>query len=683
MANPEHLAILKQGPIKWNKWREENPDIMPDLKEVTIGYMNLSEVNLRKAYLERADLKGTELKRANFQEANLLKAELQRADLERANLQGVYLEGASLKGAYLEGASLKEAILIEADLSGADLKGANFNGADLSKANLKGANLKSAIFRGACLHGANLLDTTWLSEEQFGDTNVSGADLPEEIKDFKRTKTVEELSASSRNLFLTGLLTCLVSWLTIASTTDAQLLANSASLSLPVISTKIPIVGFFWIAPILLFAFYLYFQFNLQRLWEGLSELPAVFPDGVSLDKKYSTWLFNIRVFVYFSNLKNKRPPLFKLQLFLTSLLTWWSVPFVLYLFWGRYLCRHDIIVTIVQVSILTLSLLAGFYFYFLSCSTLRAEKEKIPFRNKNLIGSTMCIGALALILISYSLRTGIGLLPYFMPIRVITNIGIKTNIDISNMDVSIKPENWLALSKEKDSYLWVKGADLSNRNLRNLIGSNAFLINANLEKADLMLAVLSDADLRNANLTQVNLMKANLSGANLSGANLMKANLSGANLSGANLKNAVLKEANLRSANLSGADLSWTDFELADFGEKKIGDIKSGFGTERPANLAEANLTCANLTYADLNKVNMSGANFFRTILMKADLCGADLLDAKNLTIGQLSMSFSLGGAKIDPALETQIKEKFPKLLGFRGFMWRIYYKNKWLKEN
>jgi hypothetical protein len=31
MINPEHLAILKQGVEIWNKWREENPDIMPDL----------------------------------------------------------------------------------------------------------------------------------------------------------------------------------------------------------------------------------------------------------------------------------------------------------------------------------------------------------------------------------------------------------------------------------------------------------------------------------------------------------------------------------------------------------------------------------------------------------------------------------------------------------------------------
>ena len=44
MANPEHLAVLKQGVEAWNTWRQANPDIEPDLSEV-----NLSEVDLRGA----------------------------------------------------------------------------------------------------------------------------------------------------------------------------------------------------------------------------------------------------------------------------------------------------------------------------------------------------------------------------------------------------------------------------------------------------------------------------------------------------------------------------------------------------------------------------------------------------------------------------------------------------------
>ena len=32
MANDEHVALLKQGVAAWNAWRNENPDIVPDLR---------------------------------------------------------------------------------------------------------------------------------------------------------------------------------------------------------------------------------------------------------------------------------------------------------------------------------------------------------------------------------------------------------------------------------------------------------------------------------------------------------------------------------------------------------------------------------------------------------------------------------------------------------------------------
>jgi hypothetical protein len=74
--------------------------------------------------------------------------------------------------------------------------------------------------------------------------------------------------------------------LTIATTTDPLLLTNSISSPLPIIRTEIPIAGFFWVAPLILLSFYLYFHIYLQRLWETLADLPAVFPDGSRLDKR-------------------------------------------------------------------------------------------------------------------------------------------------------------------------------------------------------------------------------------------------------------------------------------------------------------------------------------------------------------------------------------------------------------
>ena len=43
MANQVHLDILKQGIEVWNKWRNEHPEIRPDLREADLRFANLSD----------------------------------------------------------------------------------------------------------------------------------------------------------------------------------------------------------------------------------------------------------------------------------------------------------------------------------------------------------------------------------------------------------------------------------------------------------------------------------------------------------------------------------------------------------------------------------------------------------------------------------------------------------------
>jgi TIR domain/Pentapeptide repeats (8 copies) len=125
MANPEHLEILKQGVERWNKWREEHPDVRPDLG---------------KADLFRANLSAADVIRAHFSEVNLSEA-------KPSELVAKFISaGANLHGADLHGAGLEEANLSRADLSAADLSGAVLSGANLSAANLRAANLREANF---------------------------------------------------------------------------------------------------------------------------------------------------------------------------------------------------------------------------------------------------------------------------------------------------------------------------------------------------------------------------------------------------------------------------------------------------------------------------------------------------------------------------------------------------------
>lgn len=146
MANPEQLEILNQGVEVWNKWRCDNPLIMPDLRAADLRRADLREVDLRKAHISEADLRevdfrGAFLSEALFSEANLSKANLRGADLHRARLTRSDLRGARLVKANLRGADLRGARLGEADLSEADLRGAFLREADLGGALLQGADL--------------------------------------------------------------------------------------------------------------------------------------------------------------------------------------------------------------------------------------------------------------------------------------------------------------------------------------------------------------------------------------------------------------------------------------------------------------------------------------------------------------------------------------------------------------
>lgn len=71
MANDEHLRILRQGVEVWNTWREENPDIRPDLRAADLGRADLRYADLGGAHLEKADLWGADLGKAHLGGAHL------------------------------------------------------------------------------------------------------------------------------------------------------------------------------------------------------------------------------------------------------------------------------------------------------------------------------------------------------------------------------------------------------------------------------------------------------------------------------------------------------------------------------------------------------------------------------------------------------------------------------------
>src|SRR5437763_372446 len=64
MTSQEHLDILRQGVKAWNQWRQEHPDIQPNLSGANLVNADLSGTHLRGANLSGADLSDANLTEA-------------------------------------------------------------------------------------------------------------------------------------------------------------------------------------------------------------------------------------------------------------------------------------------------------------------------------------------------------------------------------------------------------------------------------------------------------------------------------------------------------------------------------------------------------------------------------------------------------------------------------------------
>jgi uncharacterized protein YjbI with pentapeptide repeats len=171
MANQEHLDILKQGVEVWNRWREEHPDVDPDLSRTDYIVGPLITIELRGANLSRTNLSKAVLAAQNLSGVNLANANLQRASLSMGKFHDVNLQGANLCNANCNGVSFSNVIL-----SGANLSGINLNGAYLIQTNFEGVNLTHADLTEAYLYGAKFANAD-LSHADLRRARISGTDI--------------------------------------------------------------------------------------------------------------------------------------------------------------------------------------------------------------------------------------------------------------------------------------------------------------------------------------------------------------------------------------------------------------------------------------------------------------------------------------------------------------------------
>ena len=560
-----------------------------------------------------------------------------------------------------------------ADLSEVDLAATNLRGANLSGADLSGTNLVGTDFKNANLQNADLTKAQGLLAFQLAGANLSGAKLPKEISTFDALAQVVELSKILKTIFVSMLVGCMYSWLTIFSTSDAHLLTNSTSSPLPIIQSPIPIADFYAVAPFILLAIFAYFHFYLARLWRLLATLPAIFPDGKRLDEKAYPWLLNSILRVYISRLRIDRPPLSNMEVFISVLLGWGLVPLTVILFWLRSLQKHDVFLTGILILWVALAISLTVCFWYLTKLTFRGKHDPLSFNDcwippafykyKVTVGwyflPIATLAAVFAFVISDGVFNGAKLqdgkgcprkieeqeqgkhkqdeyfihpwrtslrqnIPEFLPC-----IAARASAELTELDVSGKPADWF-LRPDNELPRIVKGAQLKQADLRYASARGAFLIKADLREAQLNKADLSEAQLQGADLSEAKLQGAKLIQANLQGAKLRDAELRGANLDGARLQDAVLTGAQLQDAHLEGAVLERADLRGAQLQSVDLTMMQLQGANLRGVDLQGRDLEGAQLQGANLSLVNLQDAHLLGTKLQNADLSRARLQGAR-----------------------------------------------------
>jgi len=521
----------------------------------------------------------------------------------------------------------------------AEIYHADLSGAGLYKANLKGAQIWDTYLYEADLREADLTDSEGINPESLAGADLSGALLPGNIRHFGALDDIEKNSKKARSIFWGMLISVFYSWIILIHLSDADLLSRVYLLPSILPGLYIPSAWFFGVLPTLLFVLYIILHLNLQRNWEIIAELPAVFPDNVPLDKKIYKWSVNKLVTTHLRLPETEYGLQQRLLNIFVNLIIWWLVPVTVISFWFRYLVRHDWGLSLFHILISGLSVLLAFFFYFLTRRTLRSRDLKGGNFFLRFV-YTLAVFALFLI-VSFSLIRSVPSEVEQVDNNLLTlapklagTFGYNLFLDFSEGEISKKPDN--RTDSGKDLSL-VTGADLEDLHAPYSNGRKAFLVKANLSYANLKQSNLDSADLRAANLTGAKLNRSSLVGTNLEGADLTGTDLEHVNLLGANLRHVkgltihtLRMTDNWLYALYGGAILDSLNLPV-NHNEKVAGNDLGGYDLSgvnfRGATLAGFNFTGANLQSADLTDADLTGANIFAT-----DLRGAVGLEKEKL---------------------------------------------------
>ncbi len=466
-------------------------------------------------------------------------------------------------------------------------------------------------------------------------------------------KALESAANIARGLWFTFL--SLVAYLVIAvgSVTHRNLFLETP-VRLPLLNAELPLVAFFWVAPLMFLVFHGYLLLNLKFLADNVRHYFELV-DSTGLDEASKEKLYlQLPNFMMVQLLRERRVlpwTLMGFSLHGVVILTVVIGPVLALLFLQlQFLPYHSLPVTMVQRAAIFVDMLLILYFW------RRIVGDPVS-RTIRSYRAGMYAVMFCVVLFSAFVATFPGESNYGNAVvkksgmtdflfRGTYNEVTGKRLSWFSDTLALSDEDFVSLDDDKlklaDSTLSMRGrdfveanlaradlrkvdfsgADLSRAILRSarlqgavfarpsnqrIDGKTTFSEPANLQNADLDFASLQRAEFRSADMRRVRLSNAELEGAILESAKLQGATIVNSKLPGANLRFADLTGAQIFNSNLSKADLS---------GAKLIGAVISE-GHMQFAVLNRADMTAAALFDVNVRGVNDSGVDW-RTTLIK-----------------------------------------------------------------
>jgi len=592
-----------------------------------------------------------------------------RLELARANFEGMDLTGANLQGAILNKANFQRAELLLADL----------RGASLVQADLRESNLLGADFKGANLEGASIDGAAGLHTKQLAGASLLWAALPSSVSEFEGQNLAEQRARQCYRLFIVTMAACALSCLRIATTRDVLLLRNAPLIPIPSLSAALPLSGFFLVAPLVIFGLFLYLHVSMERLWERLVELPAIFPDGRPVDRT-GPWLLMTLFRRRFHGWTGNQASPSVLESVIPVFLAYVAVPATLLVFWARFLVMQDLRAAMLQIVVFVLALVVATALPKKDLTeTLPSMYSEPMHADSPLLPPVERAGsseeAQAMTDDDESPEDDLQS-PLFAELQqeiqeeraAVETLEERPAAESSqerkpSIEISFQPEQRYATPIRRATSAAILGAVLAILTLGIVYGAphdssvmpdygaasmrrwaaDAFWMIGYRPYADLIESSVStappgwsgrDEDISHVKGAQLNDLhsryaqgyrtfwtNSHLWKADLQGAYFSESDFRGANLREANLREASFDRAQFFRANLQGARLEKANLTRADLRETDL-----SYATMHAAIAVGARLGGANLFNADLREARLAHANFERADLREANLSSADL---------------------------------------------------------